>query len=179
MVRDEGDGSSNTARDQRRRSIGHNHEELSDEFDSILGTEPAAPISDSTVSRSVESVEQEDYEICEKINELRSMAMQFAKSFSGVSAHQKLGVLDQILKPENVHLIKYIGCLAMGGKSGVDGWVELLADTTSRQALVLGIIGRALKENVFSVLYFGGSERLFDILDKKEKEQVNQDGRSL
>jgi hypothetical protein len=66
----------------------------------------------------------------------------------------------------------------MGGPTGEQGWVTLLADTTCRQALVLGIIGRALKENVFNELYFGGSQRLVENLSKMEQEQTHQDGKT-
>jgi hypothetical protein len=103
--------------------------------------------------------------------------MALAKTCLPVPVKHKHDLLDKFLVPENEHLIRYIGCVAMGGPTGEDGWATLLCDTTCRQALVLGIIGRALKENVFSELYFGCGERLNDTLKEQERKLTDQDGK--
>ena len=140
-------------------------------YDSTLGKKEA-------VSSTSTSVQPNDEEICCQMNDLRSAATEFAKTCPRVPSNHKLYMLDHLLVRENEQLIRYVGCLAMGGPTGEQGWVTLLADTTCRQALVLGIIGRALKENVFNELYFGGSERLVENLSKMEQEQTHQDGKT-
>lgn len=140
-------------------------------YESTLGKKEA-------VSSPSTSVQPNDEEICRKMNELRSAATEFAKTCPLVPSKHKPYMLDHLLVRENEQLIRYIGCLAMGGPTGEQGWVTLLADTTCRQALVLGIIGRALKENVFNELYFGGSQRLVENLSKMEQEQTHQDGKT-
>ena len=71
---------------------------------------------------------------------------------------------------------RYIGCLAQGGKENVAGWRKLLADTTCRRALVIGILGRALKEHVFDELYFGATAELREKLELLEQKQIHHDG---
>ena len=117
--------------------------------------------------------------VCEKINQLTSMIRDFAQSFPPVSTHRLPDVLDQLLKRENDQLIRYIGCLGIGGKDGMQGWQRLLGDTTCRQALVSGIIGRALKEKVFGELLFGAPDEIAEMLSKMEYDQAQQDGNLL
>lgn len=81
--------------------------------------------------------------------------------------------MDGLLKKENEQLIRYIGCLAIGGKEGKKAWEELLTSPDKREALLFGIIGRALKEHVFSDLWFGGSPE--EWRDLSEKERASQD----
>ena len=120
-----------------------------------------------------------DTRICEDINNLRSMAWDFADSFPAVSAPQQPHVLDNLFKRQNDQLVRYIGCLAMGGKDGMEGWRALLADTDCCKALVFGIVGRAMKEKVFSELYFGAPPNPAETLSIKEQEQVQDDGMQL
>lgn len=115
-------------------------------------------------------------ETCQRMDELRSMVRTFAQSFPPVPDHHKHNVVGQLMKPENDQLIRYIGCLAMGGTNGIEGWRAVLSSTTCRHALVFGIIGRALKEAVFSELYFGAQPELAQKLSKMEREQAIQDG---
>lgn len=117
-----------------------------------------------------------DDDVCRRLDRLRSDAMALAKMCPPVPPKRKHDLLDKFLVQENERLIRYIGCLAMGGPTGVAGWNTLLGDTTCRQALVLGIIGRSLKENVFSELYFGGGETLSNTLREQEQKQTHQDG---
>jgi hypothetical protein len=119
-----------------------------------------------------------DDDVCRKLDKLRSDAMALAKTCPPVPPKRKHDLLDKFLVQENEYLIRYIGCLAMGGPTGVAGWNTLLGDTTCRQALVLGIIGRSLKENVFGELYFGGGETLNDTLREQERKLTHQDGKN-
>lgn len=84
--------------------------------------------------------------------------------------------LTEIIKDWNEQLVRYIGCIAQGGGNGEGDWTILLTDQKCRQALVLGVIGRALKEHVFNHLYFGGSEQLLDELSQQEKAKMKADG---
>ncbi|EME82946.1 uncharacterized protein MYCFIDRAFT_90185 [Pseudocercospora fijiensis CIRAD86] len=78
-------------------------------------------------------------------------------------------------KPENAQVVRYIGCLAIGGPKGEDGWAELLADQGCRKALVVGIIGRALKEHVFGSLWFGATAEQLTRLEDMERSRVMMD----
>lgn len=73
-------------------------------------------------------------------------------------------------------LISYIGCIAMGGPNGREGWRELIHDIDLRVALVHGIIGRALQEHVLASLCFGASQALMTKLEDMERRQVNDNG---
>ena len=148
-------------------SVGDNEDDPLTRHDSTLGNKGAV----ST------SLQLNDEEICRKMNDLRSAATELAKTCPPLPSKHKVYMLDHFLVRENEQLIRHIGCLAMGGSTGEQGWVTLLSDTTCRQALVLGIIGRALKEHVFNELYFGGSDRLVESLSKMEQEQTHLDGK--
>ena len=107
---------------------------------------------------------------------LKDLVQTFAQSFKAVTKSRKEDVLLVLFRAENRQLIRYIGCLSMGGKSGVEGWRTLLSDTTCCQALVSGIVGRALKENVFSELCFGSDPKLAEILAEEEQHMAQTDG---
>ena len=117
-----------------------------------------------------------DEEICSRLNDVLSAALNFAKSLPPVLISRRSEVLSSLLKPENAQLVRYIGCLVLGGKDFTESWRAILADTTCRSALVFGIIGRSLKEYVFSELYFGACEDLVEELSKMEREQAHLDG---
>ena len=84
--------------------------------------------------------------------------------------------LTEIIKDWNEQLVRYVGCIAQGGIKGEEDWKDLLTDQKCRQALVLGVLGRALKEHVFNHLCFGGSEQLLDELSQQEKAKFHSDG---
>lgn len=113
--------------------------------------------------------------VCMEMDGVRGQVKAFAESFP--ANRKSLDALQSLLKWEHKQLVRYIGCLAMGGKEGVEGWRTLLSDKTCRHALVSGIIGRCLKEHVFDELCFGADPKLKDILSKKEQEQAGNDGR--
>lgn len=120
-----------------------------------------------------------DVKICKEMNELVIKIQKFAKMFN----KKHLGAtptafLDGLLQKENEQLIRYIGCLAMGGKKGREGWEELVSTPEMREALVVGIMGRALKEHIFSDLYFGASDELKQDLIDLERRMRDEDGES-
>lgn len=117
---------------------------------------------------------QKDKAVCNRMDELRAEILAFAKTFPEQCKDEPL---EHLLKPENEQLVRYIGCLAMGGKAGMKGWENLLKDVMCRQALVCGIISRALKEKVFNDLCFGAGNELIDMLADDEKEHAQQDGK--
>lgn len=118
------------------------------------------------------------FHICARMHDLRSRVHTFATRFPP-PPHKGRNVLSSLLNLGNAQLIRYIGCLAMGGDQGVEGWQALLEDKMCRQALVSGIVGRALKEHVFGSLFFGGSEELVESLEEMEREQIEKDGMRL
>ena len=73
-----------------------------------------------------------------------------------VPAKGRRAFFEGLLKREHRQLIRYLGCLAIAGNEGEQSWVKLLCDKTTREALVVGVLGRALKEHVFAHLWFGG-----------------------
>ena len=145
-------------------------------IDSVLGTQDGAPSSD--MAKSATEAANLDSEICSQMDAIRTLSLELANSLPPIPSEHKASALSQLLRPENAQLVRYIGCLSLGDKTFTRGWRVLLADTTCRSALVLGIIGRALKEHVFSVLYFGGDPKLVEKLEKMEREEVHMDGKS-
>lgn len=119
---------------------------------------------------------QKDYRVCKGlgflIDEIEMYAEAFATFDTKGSTFMRSGLTE-----ENRQLIRYIGCIAQGGRNGIHGWSTLLTDTTCRQALVVGIIGRALEEHVFSSLFFGGDKALIERLHEMEMEQVDDEGK--
>ncbi|KXT05222.1 hypothetical protein AC578_8417 [Pseudocercospora eumusae] len=85
---------------------------------------------------------------------------------------------DLLAKAENAQLVRYIGCLAIGGAKGEAGWEELVSDQACRKALVVGIVGRALKEHVFGSLWFGATADQLKQLEDMEvsPQMVEKDG---
>lgn len=130
-------------------------------------------------ARDAPDVGQKDVRLCEMMNELTTKIVRFGKMFNKKHFRATPAeFLDGLLRKENEQLIRYIGCLAMGGKNGRAGWEELVNMPATREALVCGIMGRALKEHIFSDLYFGASEQLkLDLIDK-EKTMRDDDGES-
>lgn len=73
-------------------------------------------------------------------------------------------------------LISYVGCIAIGGPNGREGWRELIENVNLRKALVFGIVSRAVQEHVLSSLCFGASYSLTKKLLSMEAAQVQEDG---
>lgn len=113
-------------------------------------------------------------EICRELNELKTEIKKFSESFR--RPIDKGSVLSSLLDARNEQLLRYIGCLALGGTNSARDWEALLNDEACRHALVFGIIGRALKEHVFAELYFGAGKALRQKLDELQVESFQQDG---
>lgn len=77
------------------------------------------------------------------------------------------------LAPETV---KVIACVASGGPSGVRGWHDLFVDGEKLQALVCGIIGNVLSEQVFQHCFFGGTEEGVEAVRAVERDMKDEDG---
>jgi len=118
--------------------------------------------------------DEKDRYVCSQLNELRKTIAMLARALPDIPQDrhdllEKLGVTNE-------HTIRYMGNLAMAGNEGVQSWVNLFQDYKCRQALVFGVVGRALKEWVFSDLWFGGSEPEIDALVTLEQRCKEQDG---
>lgn len=121
--------------------------------------------------------EKDDY-ICQEIFELIASIKEFAEDFARHEVNTAPAkFMHELLVKENAQLVRYIGCLAIGGKNGVKGWGDLLTKPDKREALVVGILGRALKEHVFSDLLFGATLQQKADLQKEEKPASLGDGK--
>lgn len=139
--------------------------------------EPGGPFLEGPGSFQALSDTQKDYRVCQGMKFLIDEIQTYAESRAGhdIKGHNFMNGL--LANENNKELIRYIGCIAIGGKKGEKGWNSLLTKNESRTALVIGIIGRLLEEHVFSALYFGGSEELVERLSKMEQDQVNDEGK--
>lgn len=117
-----------------------------------------------------------DEAICKQLDDLKSMVREFVSGFKTRPEHARTDVLSQLFRPESELLVRYIGSIALGGGKGSEGWQELLADEASCKAVVWGVVGKALKENVFDQLYFGAWPELEAKLQTLEPVQALQDG---
>lgn len=135
-----------------------------------LPTPPLSPVDGVNFSN--------DDVVCESVHQFRDMVGDFAATAPGMTCgpEQRSLFLQAFMTKENAELMRYIGCLSLAGTTGRVSWEELFADGDCRQSLVFGIVGRALKEHIFSALWFGGSEVQRNALEKLERKQVEQDG---
>lgn len=72
---------------------------------------------------------------------------------------------------------KIIGCIASGGPAGVQGWHDLFFDAEKRQALVCGIIGNVLIEQVYQHTFFGGEVEHIEAMAAMQEEHQDADGK--
>lgn len=84
------------------------------------------------------------------------MVYDFALEFVSTMTSHRAGTYGLVYElcgnVEIAQLLSYIGCLALAGPKGVQSWHELLEDKEPLQALIVGIVGAALKEHLFSEL---------------------------
>lgn len=128
----------------------------------------------------IASEEARDREVCRRVHKLRARVVDFAKAFVALPANRHFcsqslvsGLCNDV---DNAQLIRFIGCLAQGGPNLEADWENLLADTESTTALVVGILGTALRQHVFSALYFGGTPQQIEELMSMEASQIEKDG---
>lgn len=57
----------------------------------------------------------------------------------------------------SINLKLIVGYISAGGHGGAGGWKELFVDKELQQALVYGVIGNVLMEQVFASLLFGAT----------------------
>lgn len=122
---------------------------------------------------------QRDYEVCRRMHDLRARVIDFAQSFvmdSKRVIREKQCLNDLCGDIANSQLIRYIGCLSQAGPDYQESWRQMLIDPECRVALVVGIVGTALKEHVFSALWFGGTDEQIEELQKLQEKQKNGDG---
>lgn len=117
-----------------------------------------------------------DEDMCEQIDSLKQQIAHFVDDFPPRPKKAKSDVLSQLLQAENEILVRYVGSIAMGDGNGAEGWQEVLTDNASRSAVVWGVLGKALKDNVFDELYFGAWPELQAKLEQMERGQAQQDG---
>jgi hypothetical protein len=126
---------------------------------------------------------QRDDEVCRRVHELRTGIVNFARGFAdegyrriakGEEWSRSLEVLCS--DAQNAQLIRYVGCLAQGGPDREASWRNMMVDHDCRIALVSGIIGTALKEHVFSELWFSGTDEQIEELETLQEKQKNGEG---
>lgn len=139
-----------------------------------------SPREGSTPLLEITDEEARDQEVCRRVHDLRERIVQFALAFTYETPKRQVrpkGLASRLcMDVENAQLIRYVGCLAYGGPNGVQDWDNLLANSETLAALVIGIISTALKEHVFSALWFGGTVEQIEELEYLEDRQRESDG---
>lgn len=115
----------------------------------------------------------EDTVVLDHLNALRTLIEDFCEANFDFKIK---GPIEPAFVRAPPELISYVGCIAMGGPNGREGWRELIDNIDLRKALVHGIIGRALQEHVLASLCFGASQALMTTLEDMERRQVNDNG---
>lgn len=132
----------------------------------------------SILSDPSNNEEQQDEDVCNRVHYLRARICDFALLFvrEGSVADN---LLDELCKNvENAQLLRYIGCLALAGSKGVQSWRDLLEDKETLKALIIGIVSTALKEHVFSALWFGATPDQEQELHNLQERQKEGDGKN-
>ncbi|KAK6439893.1 hypothetical protein LTR95_003891 [Oleoguttula sp. CCFEE 5521] len=125
----------------------------------------------------IKSDAAKDETLCAAMHDLRDMTVSFSKYFCRPDPELTGNTVKDICEDEdNATLVRYIGCLAMGGPNGVAGWEELFYDGLCLEALAMGIVSRALKEHVFSALWFAADEKLDEKLNLLDMKHTDKDG---
>ncbi|KAH8623589.1 hypothetical protein IG631_22068 [Alternaria alternata] len=77
------------------------------------------------------------------------------------------------LSPETARVI---ACVASGGPGGVSGWHDVFVNREKMQALVCGIIGNVVSEQVLQHGFLGGTEEGVQRVREVEKDMRDSDG---
>jgi hypothetical protein len=67
--------------------------------------------------------------------------------------------------------------LGVGGPGAAGGWKELFVDKELRQALVCGVIGNVLVEQVFTSLLFGATVEQREKVHRIQADHKSADGK--
>lgn len=124
---------------------------------------------------------QRDHEVCMRVHKLRACIVDFAQSlvYHNSGTFRKERCLEDLCgDARHAQLVRYIGCLAQGGPKREESWRELLTQPECRVALIVGIVGTALKEHVFSELWFGGTDEEIRALEELQEKQKHGEGES-
>jgi len=124
---------------------------------------------------------QRDFEVCRRVHELRAIIIDTAQNlvYHNNRTFRKEYCLEDLCGDvRHAQLVRYIGCLAQGGPKREESWRELLTQPECRVALMVGIIGTALKEHVFSELWFGGTDEEIGALEALQEKQKRGEGES-
>ncbi|KAK4943318.1 hypothetical protein LTR28_008491 [Elasticomyces elasticus] len=121
-----------------------------------------------------------DVKIAADLETLFKKIKLFAQKHFSVTVSSKPPTRPDVIKIFNdeacYEFVRFVGFLAVGGPNGKKSWEDLFIVTEHRQAVVVGIIGRALKEHVFNALCFGASDALAKELAQAEIDLKDGDG---
>jgi hypothetical protein len=136
---------------------------------------------DGTELKNIADEAQRDDEVSMGVHRLRACIVDFAQSlvYHNSGTFRKERCLEDLCGDvRNAQLVRYIGCLAQGGPKREESWRELLTQPECRVALIVGIVGTALKEHVFSELWFGGTDEEIRALEELQEKQKHGEGES-
>jgi hypothetical protein len=114
-------------------------------------------------------------EIRDAMWDVTDLMESFVEDHFGFVLEGKL--MPAFFKRFSLETAKVIGCVASGGPGGVAGWHALFIDPVKRKALVMGIMGNVLVEQVFQHIFFGGQERDVKEMTELQKEHKDEDGK--
>jgi len=77
----------------------------------------------------------------------------------------------------SINLKLIVGCIGAGGPGGASGWKELFVDKELRQALVCGVVGNVLVEQVFASLLFGATVEQREEVHRVQADHKSTDGK--
>ena len=128
--------------------------------------------------RHIVDAKDQDLEVCKRMDQLRQAVAHYSEAFPTTSKMRNYYNALINSKPGQDQIVRYIGCLSLGGRGGDKPWKELLDDEGCRRALVFGILGRVLKEHVFDDLWFGGTDAQRQALHQSQVDMAESDGKS-
>lgn len=126
-----------------------------------------------------------DVEIRDMFWQIMDMTEKLAKKFFGKPSNEKplpagqmkihLKEMYKLFHPTTAQII---GCIATGGPRGEEGWDDLFTDPQKHRALVCGIIGNVLVEQVFKHPCFGAEDSTIEELISSQTALKDDDGNS-
>lgn len=127
-----------------------------------------------------------DTEIRDSLLRLQDLMATFAESlFTFEVPHRKDSLVKNGTLLPNFYqqfdhtTVKIIGCIASSGPTGIQGWHDFFLDTEKRKALVLGILGNVVTEQIFGHLFFGGRSDEVQKVNQLQKDLKYEDGKSF
>ncbi|QIW97913.1 hypothetical protein AMS68_003431 [Peltaster fructicola] len=114
--------------------------------------------------------------ICQQLHSLRARIVSFSGLFVLPVVHRTRPLDALLSSAANRVTVAFASALLLGGPDGKESWERFFDDTPSVQALVVGLVTRALKQLVFDVLHFGATETEQKRLDAFENESAKLHG---